>query len=385
MGNWYTTSFAIMDDGSRITTYDARELMKSQSLKGSLRHVITGKPVKFVPCKEREDYFAVLNHKDIAEEERRVYKESPLHKMAKEMFLNLKGSFVLGGVPYHTDKLVSIEIEQAITGVSKDANEILIPDITLTFENCVYFVEIFYRHKLSLEKLNKYKYFQNTHNQTCYVLEIDISDMDVEKPFREVEAELMNRLFVRSGNTFNMETWKGNDNITSLFGTCYYCGSGLRLRNNIADPLSSGKGGLKDKIPNIHVVDKQREVNDDKTSLGSALLVCPRCIEGRYTQLLCPECLHKGLFTPLDLLYNEKAGAKRPQFILKCKKYVAKLDEELGDTKDTCSFCINVLEADGVTVTDELAMVGGFSGMYKHWGKSRKKLLNYRGAMKGNN
>lgn len=185
-----------------------------------------------------------------------------------------------------------------------------------------------------------------------------------------------------------MATWGKPSKPFMPFGECYCCGGELSMVNNIAVTTSSLKGGLGDgTVKRVRVVDYAREREGDKSTLSSAMLSCSHCVDGKYYQLYCPECMKKGVLVPLKLICNEKAGAKRAQFCLKCEKYHSSRDRafiemEGGTVRDNCDFCINILEKDGRTPTDEIRAMGGLQGMYSNWGNARKRVLKLRESMK---
>ena len=159
--------------------------------------------------------------------------------------------------------------------------------------------------------------------------------------------------------------------------------------NNVADPEKSTLRGLSG-FKSVKLINPVAEYTGDCTSLGSAVLHCPNCSEGRYTQILCPECLKKGYSVPLKLLYNPRCGGKKEQFILQCQRYVSVEDKLKQERKQgyliplskICDFCINILEEDGITPTDELQAVGGLSEMSKNWARSKRKLMHLRESLK---
>ena len=397
MGSLYHTSFARLLDGTKISIHDALKMLEKDSLRGKLQHISYDIPVKFVPSKtgKRENYFAVIGINDAQKKLLESCNESEVHKLSKEIFMDLSTfgikDLVLDGRLISVGDIQGVSLEKSFTVGSRT----LRPDIVLELGDINYFIEIKNTHGLTASKISRYKslYKSISEGYPFKVIEVDVSDianMSHSYSYDYIKDALVERLTSESNNKVVIDL--SSEGRFIPFGRCFCCDSELELVNNVADPDKSTQRGLQN-FKKVRLINPVASSNGDATALGSAVLHCPNCTESRYIQIFCPECLRKGYSVPLKLLYNPTCGGKKEQFILQCQRYISERDKMMEekrighelDKDKVCDFCINILEEDGITPTDELVIVGGTSEMLKNWGRSKKRLLKLRDGIKQSN
>lgn len=358
MGLTWNTDMAYYG-GHLISVADALYIQQTegeQALKGKLNHAIDRNlPVKFVHSEKKEDYFAVVANAKWSEEDKKAYanlcKEHPLHVRAIELienfqYVNTNDSFIcLDGIPVSRSEIISCRGDGHRLYV--DELGYLIPDATISLKNMNYYIEIKNEHKVSNDKLLKYKAYRKISTIPFKVIEIDISDI-VKKAHEEHSLDFDNLLLERiQGNSdkkvvLDLSEPKKEIETEEYFGRCTYCGTPYELATNKSDEAYDPKVSKSSKV---HVIKLRAKSipEEDYLSFGGAMLHCPKCVENRYKTLYCPDCLTlRGNPVALKLLRNDNKG-----IYLECPNRPT--TKKLGHGEDfpeetRCDFSLTVID-----------------------------------------
>lgn len=131
------------------------------------------------------------------------------------------------------------------------------------------------------------------------------------------------------------------------------------------------------RVTTVKLADLDARGSGDRTTLGSVMLHCPKCVENRYFPIICPEHQKKGYIVPMKFLRNKSNG----RYYLACSGYVTSEYKDF-ECSDSCQCSLTVFESDGYTYADEILAVKGLATWLSSGGivrsMSDKSLNNLR-------
>lgn len=372
MGRKSYTNFAIFNN-ERITSAKASKLVQSGIEVKDCKCIDCDKPMKFVPCKDKDNYFAHIVKKGEVITCKAAGREGELHELAKKLLSDVSnyddckydGFYVNSDLKIYLVDIKGVYLEKKVTFEGKTIK----PDVTLSTSKGTIYVEIINTHPLPISNKNVYRDISK--NNDIHVVQIYIDDLSKlvskEEHYYVLERMLKDRLFTCNDKKelLNMDS---RFNPRKPFGVCYHCKSPYIIVANKEDKNTNTKVQESD-VPLVSIVEFSRFKNSDRTSIGSALLHCPNCKEeGIYQPIYCPECLSKGKgYVPMKLLRNAKNG----KVFLACSNYVSVEDSMNTGEISTCNCTLTVFNSNSTTYADELQSLSNFNkwlrGSYKEF------------------